>query len=380
MEKYDYIIAGGGCAGLSLAIHLLESGLLTQKKLLIVEQEEKRGNDRTWCFWEKEDGLFQSVVSKFWSKLAFYAPDFSTKQLIAPYQYKMIRAADFYAYCQQRLSNEENCRFLRGYLSVASQADHAVLCDIDGTVYETTYLFSSSIPSSFSNYAGITMLQHFKGAIVRSKIPCFTPEEAIMMDFNIPQVDTSFAYVLPLDAYTALVEFTVFGKTILSQAAYNRHLYWYLNNRLNLSDFEIIEEEFGVIPMTDFAFPKQEGRIIYIGTAGGQTKGSSGYTFQFIQRHSADLARALADSGIPLLRSSRWNRRFKFYDDILLKVLADNPSVGVTVFSQMFKHNTMSAILAFLANESSFSAEFRIITSFSPWPFLKALFRKIVSR
>ena len=45
--------------------------------------------------------------------------------------------------------------------------------------------------------------------------------------------------------------------------------------------------------MTNYKFSKGENRIINIGTAGGQTKGSSGYTFQFIQKHSEKIIDAL---------------------------------------------------------------------------------------
>jgi len=35
MKKYDYILAGGGCAGLSLVYHLLESRLKDSQILII---------------------------------------------------------------------------------------------------------------------------------------------------------------------------------------------------------------------------------------------------------------------------------------------------------------------------------------------------------
>jgi len=63
-EKYDYIITGAGCAGLSLAMHMIHSGRFSDKKVLLVDKDPKRANDRTWCFWEKEEGLFQSIVYK----------------------------------------------------------------------------------------------------------------------------------------------------------------------------------------------------------------------------------------------------------------------------------------------------------------------------
>jgi lycopene beta-cyclase len=52
MQKYDFIIAGGGLAGLSLAYYMNQT-VLREKSILIIDQDTKTKNDRTWCFWEK---------------------------------------------------------------------------------------------------------------------------------------------------------------------------------------------------------------------------------------------------------------------------------------------------------------------------------------
>jgi lycopene beta-cyclase len=41
--------------------------------------------------------------------------------------------------------------------------------------------------------------------------------------------------------------------------------------------------------MTNKKFPLQEGRVINMGIAGGQVKGSSGYAFQFIQKRTEQI-------------------------------------------------------------------------------------------
>ncbi|WOC40926.1 hypothetical protein [Polaribacter sp. HL-MS24] len=52
--KYDYIIAGSGCAGLSLLHSLLNTPSLQNTSILVIDQDQKQHNDRTWCFWEKQ--------------------------------------------------------------------------------------------------------------------------------------------------------------------------------------------------------------------------------------------------------------------------------------------------------------------------------------
>jgi lycopene beta-cyclase len=50
MPDYDFILSGGGLAGLSLAYHLINSPL-RDRSILIVDKDAKQQNDRTWCFW-----------------------------------------------------------------------------------------------------------------------------------------------------------------------------------------------------------------------------------------------------------------------------------------------------------------------------------------
>ena len=77
--KYDYIIAGSGCAGLSLLYRLLKTPLLQDKSILVLDQDQRKSNDRTWCFWEKSPGLFESIVHAKWNKLEFLSTDFKKR-------------------------------------------------------------------------------------------------------------------------------------------------------------------------------------------------------------------------------------------------------------------------------------------------------------
>ncbi|MDA9638819.1 lycopene cyclase, partial [bacterium] len=52
--KYDFIIAGAGCSGLSLLYKILQTPSLQNKSILVIDKDQKKNNDRTWCFWEKK--------------------------------------------------------------------------------------------------------------------------------------------------------------------------------------------------------------------------------------------------------------------------------------------------------------------------------------
>jgi lycopene beta-cyclase len=193
------------------------------------------------------------------------------------------------------------------------------------------------------------------------------------MDFRVDQSNgTTFVYVMPFAANRALVEYTLFTKDLLKQEQYDIGLRNYLSQYLQTDKFTITEEEFGVIPMTNYRFPVSNGHIINIGTAGGQTKPSSGYTFRFIQKHSAAIVQQLIKRQSPV--SSTGPGRFRFYDSTLLNILQHNKLPGHEIFTTLFKKNKPQHVLRFLDNESSLMDELKIISSLPTLPFLKAAF------
>src|SRR5690606_16167051 len=104
---------------------------------------------------------------------------------------------------------------------------------------------------------------------------------------------TAFVYVLPFNAYEALIEYTLFTGTLLEPSQYDLGLRNYIGTYIGTEDYEVTEEEFGIIPMTNERFDFYKDGIYHIGTAGGQTKASSGYTFQFIQKQADAIVKQL---------------------------------------------------------------------------------------
>lgn len=377
MNKFDYIIVGGGCAGLSLAVAIVQEASLSDKSILIVEPEEKNSNDRTWCFWEQNPGRFESIVFKRWDQLQVFGSGLLIRDYIAPYTYKMIRGIEFYKYCRAILSHSPQVKFIRARASGITNTRGLAQCLINDELFYAEYIFNSLFDKRVvENRGTISLWQHFKGYYIRTNEARFDAGVATLMDFDIPQTDTSFVYVLPLNDREALVEFTVFGETLLPAEAYDLHLNSYLTNKLQLTNPCILEQEYGVIPMSDYPFSAGENRVINIGTAGGHTKGSSGYTFQFIQKHTTGIVNALKAGRSPIKTKGLLARRFKFYDDLLLAVLREKPGGGAALFCRLFKKNKMRDVLAFLANESTLPAECALISSLPAKPFLYALAQK----
>ena len=93
---------------------MIHSGQFRDKKILIVDKEEKNKNDRTWCFWEKEPGLFEPVVYQKWKQVWFHGEKFSKLLSLSPYEYKLIRGIDFYNYCFELINKQSNIEILYG--------------------------------------------------------------------------------------------------------------------------------------------------------------------------------------------------------------------------------------------------------------------------
>lgn len=375
-KSYDYIFTGAGCAGMSLLMRLISNGLTSGKRILIVDRDEKKKNDRTWCFWEKGEGFFEPVVYRSWSSMGFFSSDYNSQMDIAPYRYKMIRGADFYQYCLNEFNKHPNIEFITGEVRFINSGNSFQLY-LDNSNIDTSgsIVFNSIYEPSPPTSKTLNVLQHFKGWLIRSATDVFDPAKATMMDFRVhQQYGTSFVYVLPFTKREALVEYTLFTPSLLKPEQYDAELKNYLSDFLGITDYLIKEEEFGIIPMTNEKFHfKRNGW--QIGTAGGQTKASSGYTFQFIQKQSQAIVDHLL-AGKPLESISSTPGRFRFYDNTLLYILYHGKLPGDKIFSRLFKRNKPQQVLRFLDNESSLAEELKIISTLPTWPFLKAALKQ----
>ncbi|MBK9017567.1 MAG: hypothetical protein IPM82_27925 [Saprospiraceae bacterium] len=195
-----------------------------------------------------------------------------------------------------------------------------------------------------------------------------------MMDYRLRWPGTtSFTYVLPLNKREALVEFTLFSPTLLADGDYDRMLHEYFDKILKIKDFDIVEEEQGIIPMTDFPFEKYSlGKHVRIGTAGGWVKPSSGYSFKNCERNAQKIVENLK-LGRPA-NQGLISPRFRFYDAVFLGVLNRWNDLGPSLFNVMYAKNDIQKIFAFLDDESSIGEELRIIAGFPKLPFLRSLF------
>ena len=376
MERYDYIMAGAGAAGLSLTYHLIRAGL-GDRRILLIDQSPKTANDRTWCFWESGDNLYEPIVFRRWRQVDFHSPSFSSRLDLSPYCYKMIRGEDFYRFMDEALAGRAN--ITRRYGRVERIEDHTdgATVYVDGAACHGAWVFNSIAPQLAGGIRDgeyHRLLQHFAGWVVVAPQPAFDPAAATLMDFRIEQQgECRFCYVLPFDERRALVEFTVFSPRLLERAEYDAQLKRYLADYLAISAYEIEHVEFGVIPMTDAPFEMfPSPRVVNIGIAGGCAKPSTGYAFLRIQQQARRIARALQTTGQPRYRLSPLQRRFGLYDSVLLNILDKGRYPAPRVFGDLFARNPAPRVLSFLDESSRAFQEMGVLASTYYPPFIAA--------
>lgn len=379
MKKYDYIIAGSGCAGLSLLYRILQEPILQHKSILVIDKDSKKTNDRTWCYWEKETGTFEAVVSAKWNSLAFLTSDFKKNLDLGSYTYKMIQGIDFYNFVLDSVKKFTNVTFVQeNILSISSDENFGIVKTnlanyTSKIVFNSTSLFNPVITEKNS------LLQHFKGWVIKTETAQFDTNVGRLMDFTISQEHgATFMYVLPTSKTEALIEYTLFTPKLIEKEAYDNALKKYIKEDLNIDKYSIKHQEFGVIPMSLANFKRTESNtIINIGTAGGFTKASSGYTFQFIQKNVSEIVLSLKNNQPILNKTTFKDRIYNWYDRTLIDVLLSNKLTGKEVFTRIFKKNSPEKILAFLGNESTIKEDFSIMKNLPILPFLTSGIRQL---
>jgi lycopene beta-cyclase len=382
-NHYDYIMAGGGLAGLSLAYTIAKTPELQDKRVLIIDREAKKRNDRTWSFWATEVTPFDHIAYRTWKKINFISYTLQRQFELTNYRYATIRGIDFYNEVGKVFQQAANVAFVFGQITEIGQYDECAYVQVNGQRYTAEYVFDSLFnPELFDPYHADYhyIRQHFKGYVIRTAQDFFDDSAITMFDFRTEQKDgVYFFYILPYTKRLALVEYTGFSRDLLPETAYDKELQDYIHNKLQLTDYEIEETEFAIIPMTDFRFETHKGRIVRIGVQGGMSKPSTGYAFMRIQQQVQEIVTHLKATGNPLYR--RKDRfQFRIYDAMLLNIMHREGWKIAEIFSAMFKNNPIERNLRFLDERTAFWEDLLIMFSVPPLPFLQSIGNLFFSR
>jgi len=375
-QNFDYIIIGGGLAGLQLALSLSEDPFFKDMQIAIIDPSAKNTNDKTWCFWEQGPGKWDSIITKSWEIGRFITPHKNIELQLLPYSYKMLKSLDFYNFAKNSLNLKPNFKFIVDEIESINEESGTAIGKSNS--YKASHFFDSRISSEYLEDSTSTKIfQHFKGYEIEVDNPVFNTSEFIMMDFRLKFKDsTSFTYVLPISSTKALVEFTFFTPFLLEESIYDEYLQAYIENILKIKEYRITQKEKGIIPMTDHPFHKESSRnLTKIGTAGSWVKGSTGYSFKHTEKKVAKLISNLKQGNAP--EHNLLNNRSRFYDAIFLDVLANRNDLGEELFTKFYSKNTPQDILKYLDEETGIKEEVKIMWSLFHPEFIKSFFRKL---
>ncbi len=354
MKEFDYIIIGGGCAGLSLAYELEINDKLKEKTLAIIETRAEYKRDKTWSFWKVFNHNFDDCVIKSWNNFTINSPDSSHELSNKKFPYQSIDSGKFYKKINSKLSSNSNISFFKNLNEIKS---------------ENSIIFNSVHEKELDKSK---LWQHFQGIEIETSKNIFDEEIINLMDFNCDQRnEVHFFYTLPFSKNKALIE-TTWLSDLEDQSLmdYDLQLENYIKNNLGIKNYKINYTERGAIPLFH-PLIKNNKKTIYIGSAGGMTRLSTGYTFLNIQEHSKYIVENI--NKIEKIKMYNIGKKYQFLDKIFLRVLKNNPDKMPKIFFEMFKASS-SCVIKFLSNKSNIFEDINIIGRMPKLIFMRALF------
>ena len=354
MKEFDYIIIGGGCAGLSLAYELEIKGKLNDKTLAIIEPRKEYKRDKTWSFWKVVGHNFEDCVIKSWNNFTVNSSESSHEIINKNFPYQSIDSGKFYEKINSKLSLNSNINFFKNLNEINS---------------ENSIIFNSVFKGKLDKSE---LWQHFQGVEIETSKNIFDDEILNLMDFNCDQKnDVHFFYTLPFKKNRALIE-TTWLSNLEDQSLmdYDFQLENYIKNNLGIKNYKINFTEKGAIPLFYPSF-KNDNRNINIGSAGGMTRLSTGYTFLNIQEHSKYIVKNI--NKIEKIKTFNLGKKYQFLDKVFLRVLERYPEKMPKIFFDMFKTSS-NTVIKFLSNKSNIFEDLNIISKMPKIIFIKALF------
>jgi lycopene beta-cyclase len=152
MKQYDYIFAGTGLSALMTVYKMVLSKKFQTKRILLLDVNAKQTNDRTWCFWDQKESLWEPSVSKKWNSVVFANSDFTKNLDLHPYHYNKIQGLDFYNQVLNLIAKQKNIDFVQEKILEIEESDSIVLVKTESQSFSCTTLFNSIYINTFNYY------------------------------------------------------------------------------------------------------------------------------------------------------------------------------------------------------------------------------------
>lgn len=373
---YDFVFIGLGASNSLILLSLIKKDLLANKKIAIIESDSKKENDKTYCFWSFSEAPIVKDLSQIISHSYSRIEVKSISQGIEKQPYYFIKSIDLYEYTLNK-SIEASIPIYRVSAQTILQVNENYAINTSEGVINSKFVFDSRTPI-YSQLVSkeIHLHQSFYGFHIKSEKDVFRKDTFEMMNFDVDQSNyTQFIYTLPFASNESLVELTRFGIDKIDSA----YAAIILNNEIKTKygNYEIMADETGCIPMTNYWHPKNKlSGVLNTGANANLIKPSSGYGFKNMYEFAEIVSEKIKRKDLKNFNQIALKRkkRFRFYDSLLLTILKLWPYEGKRVFTRLFQKQKIHTIFTFLDEKTSIISEIKIFASLPIKPFLKALF------
>ena len=373
MKKFDYIIVGAGCSGLSLAYEMNVKNLFNDKTCAIIDKRKEFNRDKIWSYWNIYEHSFYDCLINKWDKFCVKKNQNEIILDCENFQYQSIDSQKFYKKILDNLNSNKNIKLIlnKSVDKIYENKDEAIV-QCGDEIFRSDIIFNSSLDNKTTKES--ELFQHFYGCEVVFDENVNLPEYPIIMDFNCNQDSwVHFFYTLPMGKNKIFIENTwISNEKSFAFERYIAEINYYIQNNLNYKKkYKTNYSEIGSIPMFHFKNNMKYKKIINIGTAGNLTRKSTGYTFLNIQKSVKQIAINISKK--QNIKESSVSLKYNYLDDIFIKVLLEKKGSMYEVFFDLFKKNKTKDIVKFLSNTSNWFEDLRIILSMPKLIFIKKL-------
>ncbi|MFZ9598703.1 MAG: lycopene cyclase family protein [Candidatus Fonsibacter ubiquis] len=373
MKKFDYIIVGAGCSGLSLAYEMNVKNLFNDKTCAIIDKRKEFNRDKIWSYWNIYEHSFYDCLINKWDKFCVKKNQNEIILDCENFQYQSIDSQKFYKKILDNLNSNKNIKLIlnKSVDKIYENKDEAIVQCSD-EIFRTDIIFNSSLDNKTTKES--ELFQHFYGCEVVFDENVNLPEYPIIMDFNCNQDSwVHFFYTLPMGKNKIFIENTwISNEKSFAFERYIAEINYYIQNNLNYKKkYKTNYSEIGSIPMFHFKNNMKYKKIINIGTAGNLTRKSTGYTFLNIQKSVKQIVINISKK--QNIKESSVSLKYNYLDNIFIKVLLEKKGSMYEVFFDLFKKNKTKDIVKFLSNTSNWFEDLKIILSMPKLIFIKKL-------
>ena len=371
----DLAILGGGAAGLGLARRLARAG--TALRVVVIEPREEYTNDRSWGFWSDAEHDHSPLVAARWNAWSWQHDRSGSFAHRTPgTRYEMLRAADMAEHALAFINRSRTVELRRGVSAgeVVALPDGGLSIRTDDGPFTARWVIDTR-----PRPADALLYQCFAGSEVRHggrldlhRLGMTISTAGLMTGMTSDADGFGFTYILPLDADTALVEWTRFSAHPLpfSHLAAERDARLADLNIAPADGGVVIREEGGTLRMGRVeTAPADPPGLVRAGASGGALRDATGYAFQRIERWAEQCAAALLRGEPPIPHPPEpWARRQM--DRIFLQALRAHPERTPGYFAALARGVPAASLMRFLTDAARPGDLARIILALPKLPFL----------